>query len=477
LGSKHTTIVWYRNDLRTDDHAPLVYASRRGNVVPVYILEEDDTSINPIGGASRWWLNRSLKSLSATLENLGSPLVIRSGSPEKVLWDLCSQYNADQISMHDSIEPHAIESDDQLDHVLDCAGIELVRFATNLLWSVGSILNNSAKPYQVFTHFWKRGSGFTAVELPIAAPIEICPPKLNPDQIPLENIKLPTDPDWAVGLNERWTPGEPNANESLNHFLLNQVGRYHEDRDLLAHPGWSALSAPLHYGEISVRRIWHTLTEKSNLEQSSGTSSFLRQLGWRDFAAHLLNHFPHTVDNPLREQFEQFPWRENPDHLEKWKRGMTGYPVVDAAMRNLWREGWMPNRARMIVASFLCKDLLISWTEGATWFWETLVDADLANNTMGWQWVAGCGADASPFFRIFNPMSQGKKFDPQGEYVRRWVPELAQLSNKDIHSPWLASRDSLSNAGVVLGKNYPHPIVDHALARVEALEAYSSIKK
>ncbi|MDF1810247.1 MAG: deoxyribodipyrimidine photo-lyase [Phycisphaerales bacterium] len=472
----NTTVVWYRNDLRTDDHAPLVYAAQRGNVIPLYILDFDETEKNSLGGASKWWRNHSLISLSESLKKMGSQLVIRQGKVEQVLIELCSEAGADQIVIHDSIEPDALECDDKLDDLFDRSGVELVRFPSNLLWPVGSILNNSANPYQVFTPFWNRGIQQSKIGQPISAPLKLHSPDQRFTQLSVEQLILGSNPEWASGMNRRWSPGENGAFNSFRQFQDLYLEGYHEDRDQLADQGWSALSAPLHFGELSVRRVWHTLTQQANWEQDPGRYSFLRQLGWRDFAAHLLNHFPHTTDNPLREQFQQFPWRDNENDLSKWKKGMTGYPVVDAAMRHLWQEGWMPNRARMIVASFLCKDLLISWQDGAAWFWDTLVDADIANNTLGWQWVAGSGADASPFFRIFNPMTQGKKFDPKGEYVRRWVPELASLSDKNIHTPWLAPVDALNNAGVVLGKNYPYPIVDHAQARVSALDAYSSIK-
>lgn len=478
-----TTIVWFRNDLRTDDHRPLAYGAARGHVLPLFIWDTESQSksqsnlMNPqqLGGAPKWWLHHSLKSLAQTLESLGSPLIVRDGNPLEVLKKLCHELGADQVAIHDSLDPDTQVQDDSLDSELDLEGIELVRFDPDLLWQVGAVLTGSAKPYQVFTPFWKNAFQID-VEEPIEPPAAIKPPKLKVSHQSIDTLGLLDSVDWAAGFDERWTPGERASNESLHRFITNGLDEYHLTRDQLAAKGSSELSAPLHFGELSVRRMWHTLRSLPQWDQSEGVAAYRRQLGWRDFANHLMNHFPHTVSDPFREQFARFPWVSNDDHLIKWQRGMTGYPVVDAAMRNLWAEGWMPNRARMIVASFLCKDLLISWEHGANWFWDTLVDANLANNNFGWQWTAGCGADAAPFFRIFNPITQGKKFDPKGDYVRKWVPELASLSNSQLHSPWEVSPLELQSAGITLGEDYPFPIVDHAKARSSALAAYEKTK-
>lgn len=479
-----TTVVWFRLDLRTDDHQPLVHAAKRGRVVPVYILDisgEPGSGLGHsppqmIGKASQWWLHHSLHALSESLEKLGSLLHFRIGDPLSELRKLCDEVGANQVAIHESTDPISQSIEDTLDDQLDASGIELVRFSPNLLWPVGSVLSDSAKPYQVFTPFWNKASQLK-VEEPICRPIKLRPPLKSPSGISLGQLKLLDSVDWSAGIHDRWSPGETNAKESFHEFVTNRVDDYHLNRDQLNQPGWSALSAPIHFGELSIRRIWHLLMDTPNWDQNPGVSAYRRQLGWHDFAIHLLNHFPHTVNHPFRHQFERFPWVTNDEHFSKWKKGMTGYPVVDAAMRNLWAEGWMPNRARMIVASFLCKHLLISWKEGANWFWDTLIDADLANNIFGWQWTAGCGADAAPYFRIFNPITQGKKFDPKGEYVRKWVPELARLSQQDIHTPWDANEQTLRDAGVTLGLQYPAPIVDHTRARIAALDAYASISR
>ena len=276
--------------------------------------------------------------------------------------------------------------------------------------------------------------------------------------------------DWADGLRAQWTPGPNGAQAALDAFKTEAVSRYKTDRDRPDFVGTSRLSPHLHFGEISPRQVWHECMKAPVAEP------YLRQLIWREFAHHLLYHFPHTPDQPLRENFNRFPWKKDPDGFAAWTRGKTGYPIVDAGMKELWRTGWMHNRVRMIVASFLVKDLLIPWQEGARWFWDTLVDANLANNTLGWQWVAGCGADAAPYFRIFNPVLQAAKFDPDGAYVKKWIPTLRGLPAPDLHRVYELPPAALTRAGVTLGTTYPRPVVDHAVARDAALDAYARLK-
>lgn len=471
-----TTIVWFQRDLRVDDHPALADAARRGAVVPVYVHDPNLGGDWSPGAASRWWLHHSLKALSERLEELGSPLVLLEGPADEALTKLARSVGADRLALTESIEPDAQEHDDHVEHELGKAGVETDRYAANLLWPVGSVMTKSGDPYQVFSPFWKAGMASGEPDEPLSPPKKLSAPSKSAKSVKLDDLGLLPEIDWAEGMRERWNPGERGAWGAFSAFIRDRLDDYHDARNRLDVPGWSAMSPHIHFGEISARRIWHTIADAPNWEKQPGREHYLREVGWREFAQHLLVHFPKTTDEPLRDNFKKFPWSKNKKHLEAWQRGRTGYPVVDAAMRNLWAEGWMPNRARMIVASFLCKDLLIPWREGAAWFWDTLVDADLGSNTLGWQWTAGCGADAAPYFRVFNPVSQGEKFDPEGDYVRRWVPELAKLDKSDIHKPWEAGELTLSAAGVVLGEDYPEPIVNHAKARDRALEAFEKIK-
>jgi deoxyribodipyrimidine photo-lyase len=324
----------------------------------------------------------------------------------------------------------------------------------------------------VFTPFWRACRALPPPDTPRPAPGKISKPRTWPASIPLDDLELLPTIGWDAGLAAAWSPGEAGARQRLREFVAHGLTYYHEERNRPDHAGSSRLSPHLHFGEISPRQIRHAVARK----RSTGAETFLTEIGWREFAQHVLYHFPHTADAPLRVPFRRFPWNSDRRALRAWQRGRTGYPIVDAGMRELWTTGWMHNRVRMIAGSFLTKDLLISWREGARWFWDTLVDADLASNTLGWQWVSGCGADAAPYFRIFNPVTQGEKFDPQGVYVRRWVPELARLPDRWIHRPWSAPVDVLGAAGVRLGRDYPRPMVDHDQARRAALAALETIR-
>ncbi len=345
------------------------------------------------------------------------------------------------------------------------------------------IATKQGKPFQVFTPYWRAACGPDEPASPLPAPKHIPggSPTTAPHSEPLDALQLEPTIDWAAGMREHWHPGEVGAIERLQQFVAQSVAQYADHRDLAAVDGVSQLSPHLHFGELGPRQVWHAVQErvryaKLDSDGRRGAEAFLTEIGWREFAHHLLFHFPHTTDAPLREKFANFPWVDDHTALRRWQRGLTGYPMVDAGMRQLWRLGWMHNRVRMIVASFLVKDLLVSWREGARWFWDTLVDADLANNTLGWQWTAGCGADAAPFFRIFNPTIQGEKLDPAGDYVRRWVPELSRLPTEWIHRPWQAPADVLKLARVELDRTYPRPMVDHDIARRRALQVLKSLQ-
>jgi deoxyribodipyrimidine photo-lyase len=338
-----------------------------------------------------------------------------------------------------------------------------------------TIKNKAGKPFQVFTPFWKTCLKLTPDDL-VPAPRNIPAPAKWPPSARLNTLRLEPEIDWAGGLRAAWQPGPRTARRTLRSFLETTLPHYDVDRNRLDVDATSRLSPHLAFGEISPRQIWHAVTDRAEPAQKNAADVFLSEIGWREFAYHLLYHFPHTTVNPLRTQFDRFPWRRSPKAFNRWQKGTTGFPVVDAAMRQLWQTGWMPNRARMIVASFLTKDLLIPWQDGAKWFWDTLVDADLANNTLGWQWTAGCGADAAPFFRIFNPVNQAQKFDPTGDYIRRWLPEIAALTLPWLFKPWDAPTHLLRSTGIHLGTTYPKPIVDHADARTRALALHKQLR-
>ena len=467
------TIVWFRQDLRVEDNPALFEASARGGpVIPVYIWAREEEGEWPLGGASRWWLHRSLASLHKDLVKLGSNLIFRQGESLPHLQRIAMDTHAGAVYWNSRYEPDAVVRDAWVEGKLRGWGIEVATFNANLLFEPWEIKTQKEDPYQVFTPFWKSclsASHLIPDLLPV--PKRLTPPKTWPPGQPLADLQLEPHFDWADGLRQTWDPGPSGAANRLEGFLVDRLGGYKDDRRRVDVAGTSMLSPHLHFGEIGPRQVWHAVQDACgrSKEKTAGMQSFLSELGWREFAHHLLYHFPQTSNEPLRKQFARFPWKKHRKQLEAWQKGRTGYPIVDAAMRHLRAAGWMPNRARMIVASFLTKDLMIPWQEGAKWFWDTLVDADLGNNTLGWQWTAGCGADAAPFFRIFNPVSQGEKFDPEGDYVRQWVPELRAVPDRWIHKPWEAPESG--------GLGYPSPIVDHKEARERALEAYESVRE
>ncbi len=466
-------VVWFRRDLRLHDHAGLAEAAARGQaVIPLYIDDDGDVGDWRPGAASRWWLHHSLDSLGAALSARGSQLLLRRGDACQVLIDVARSCGADCVYFQRRSEPAARANEQRVERGLAAEGIAVVPSNAGLFFTPDQIATGQGNPYQVFTPFWKRCLQEKLDDAVVRVPEHWDAVDSTPASMKLDELDLLPKLDWAGGLRAQWQPGEDGARALLRDFAADTVDRYSRGRDLPAEAWTSRLSPHLHFGEISPRQVAAAL----RAVPGEGQESFLRELGWREFAHHLLYHFPHVDKAPLRGQFARFPWCDDPQGLRAWQRGQTGYPLVDAGMRQLWHTGWMHNRVRMVVASFLIKDLLIDWRRGAEWFWDTLVDADLANNSMGWQWVAGCGADAAPFFRIFNPISQGEKFDPEGVYVKRWVPELAQVPARFIHAPWRAPDHVLRASGVVLGTDYPEPIVDHAFARERALAALQKIK-
>jgi deoxyribodipyrimidine photo-lyase len=459
-------IFWFRRDLRLADNSALCAALEAAeSLLPVYIWSPGDEGEWAPGGASRWWLHHSLAALDDALRAKGSRLLIRSGPAADTLAQLIADTGAEGVFWNRLYEPMLVARDTAIKSRLQDAGIEAQSFNAALLHEPWELATGKGEPYRVFTPFWKAALRRPDPGPPRPPPADLKAPRRWPAGESLEALGLMPRIRWYGGLDEAWIPGEAGALARLDDWCGARLGDYAEQRNRPDRDGTSALSPHLHHGEISPRQAWHAAAARRAELSEGGIESWLRELGWREFAHHVLYHFPRTPSEPMHEKYAAFPWRE--DHeamLEAWRRGRTGIPIVDAGMRQLWATGWMHNRVRMIVASLLVKNIRAPWQSGARWFWDTLVDADLANNTMGWQWTAGSGADAAPYFRIFNPVTQGEKFDPDGAYVRRWVPELAEAPAAVIHRP----SDRLPNG-------YPAPIVDLKASREEALAALRSI--
>jgi deoxyribodipyrimidine photo-lyase len=477
------TLLWFSRDLRlTDNPAVAAAIARGGPIVPVFILDDLDAGEWAPGGSSRWWLHGSLRALDESLRQRGNRLVLRRGPAEIVINKLLDQTGADAVYWNRRYEPWATARGGRLESMLKNRDIEARSFNSALIREPCTVTTQKGKPFRVFTPFWKALRAIGVSGPAAAAPKRIPGPETFPDGEPLSSwALLPTAPDWAKGMQAIWTPGEAGAQARLAEFVSNAAAHYRDRRNMPSVVGTSRLSPHLHFGEVGPRQIWRAITAHALAHTGNpipvGVETYLSEIAWREFSYHLLFHFPTLPEAPLPPEFALFPWIEDARDLSAWQRGLTGYPIVDAGMRELWSTGWMHNRVRMIVASFLIKDLLLDWRVGEKWFWDTLVDADLASNSANWQWVAGCGVDAAPYFRVFNPSLQGAKFDPDGDYVRRWVPEIGKLPNSMLHSPWKARSIELADAGIRLGRTYPVPIVEHGVARQRALDAFKQIKK
>ena len=480
----HTTIHWFRNDLRLADNPALKHAAERGAVVPVFIWHPQEHGQWVPGGASKWWLHQSLAALNDALEKIGSRLSLRMGDPLEVLQQFAKACQADAIVWNRRYEPDLIESDKRVKRGLADLNIETKSFNGGLLFEPWEAQTKQGRPYQVYSPFRRFIEALPEPDAPKPAPRSLDAPRKWPKSDKLDSLGLLPSIKWYEGMAEAWEPGEAGASKRLKSFMKGPVETYKVDRDYPTKPATSKLSAHLHFGEISPRQAYHAAAKKlkkaQGPDEKKNINHFISEVFWREFGYHLIYHFPHTPDKPLREKYEKFPWmsikgKDGHAALAAWQRGQTGYPIVDAGMRELWHTGWMHNRVRMIVASFLVKHLLIDWRHGAKWFWDTLVDADLASNTLGWQWAGGCGADAAPYFRIFNPMTQGEKFDAGGAYVKKWCPELKDVPDKYIHQPWECPPLQLQAVDVTLGEHYPQPIVEHKMARERALNALSEI--
>ncbi|HEY0235719.1 MAG TPA: deoxyribodipyrimidine photo-lyase [Afipia sp.] len=473
-------IVWFRDDLRLSDHAALAAAASSGlPLVCLYVLDDVRAKDRPLGGASRWWLAGSLRALGASLKGHRQNLVLRKGDAATIIPQIARETNAACVYWIDSEVPGPARQARDVAQALEREGIAVQTFRSDLLVKPQDIRSKEGRGLRVFTPFWKRvlGLGEPAKSLPVPSKL---PPPLNIASDQLEDWKLePSHPDWAGGLRDNWTPGEAGAQQRLHDFLEHDIKGYATKRDRPDGDHTSRLSPHLRFGEISPCQIYHAAKFAAARQPAIARDAekFLSELGWREFSRHLLFDLPDLHDKNLQESFDTFPWRHDMKAVHAWRRGQTGYPIVDAGMRQLWHTGIMHNRVRMVVASFLVKHLLIDWREGERWFWDTLVDADPGSNPASWQWVAGSGADAAPYFRVFNPILQGEKFDPDGVYVSRWVPELSKLPPALIHHPWDATPMELASAGITLGKTYPEPIVDHKAARERALAAYAKTRQ
>lgn len=475
---KKTVIYWIRRDLRLHDNPALLLAvSTNRPIYFVYVLDDSNTQWK-LGAASRWWLHHSLSALQSSLKQLGANLHFIQGSALAVLPEIAKYFNSDLVVCSRIYEPASLKQDEELKNVLNKNNVQLKIAQGNILFKPGAILNKQGATYKVFTPFYKacmmRGISSEIFD----APTRLSAVKETSNTLTLNELNLlPTLP-WDSGLKNTWTPGEKTALNLLDTFINQHLLTYSEQRDFPDLDSTSHLSPYLRFGEITPQRIIHQLNQArySSPATDKQADNITRQLIWREFATHILLSFPHTLTEPFQEKFKYFPWISSDSEQQKaWEQGKTGFPIIDAGMRELWHTGTMHNRVRMIVASFLCKNCLLHWRTGANWFWDTLVDADLAQNTMNWQWVAGCGVDAAPYFRIFNPVTQSKKFDAEGHYIRRWCPELGKLRAKHIHSPETAPANILQQADIKLGVDYPYPILSLTETRDRALTIYKSL--
>jgi deoxyribodipyrimidine photo-lyase len=477
-------LVWFRRDLRLADNPALAAAIESGHTpIPIFIHDAVQDQWSP-GAASAWWLHHSLVALQQSLRELCSDLLVFHGDAETIIDGLVQQHDCPGVYWNRCYEPGVIERDKRIKKALLEGGRDCQSFNASLLMEPWQHLKKDETPYRVFTPFWKALSARLEYFDSRPAPDEMpaLSAKIQESALSIDELGLLPNIAWDAGIRETWHPGEAGAHEQLERFVETVIFDYPDGRDIPSKAGTSRLSPCLHFGEIGPRQIWNYVQQAMQQDRSTGVikggEAFLREVGWREFSYHLLFHFPQMPDHPLDKRFENFPWRTDyAGDLRRWQQGQTGIPIVDAGMRELWTTGWMHNRVRMIVASLLTKNLLIPWQEGERWFWDTLVDADLANNAQGWQWTAGCGVDAAPYFRIFNPVLQGERFDADGVYIRQWVPELSDLPKKWIHKPWQAPADILAEAGVLLGKDYPEPVVDLAGSRQRALECWDRVKK
>ena len=469
-------IFWFRQDLRLADNPALAAAAQQGTVVPIYILDDEQAGKWGMGAAGRWWLHRSLQKLEQQLQG---HLRFFSGNAGDILPQLTREVGAPRVFWNRCYEPWRVECDRQIKEGLNRTGIEVKSFNASLLWEPWEVLKGDGTPYKVFTPYYRKGClGRNVPRTPVDSVLSLRhqPFRELSGSCRLDELGLLPPHPWYKKLEQHWQPGEQGATRRLGDFIANGLGGYRQGRDFPALEQTSRLSPSLHFGELSPHQVRQAILSAAGEVQEDDLDHFLSELAWREFSYYQLYHSPHLPDRPVREEFVRFPWVHDEQGLRLWQQGMTGYPLVDAGMRELWQTGFMHNRVRMVVGSFLVKNLLLPWQQGENWFRDCLVDADLASNAASWQWVAGCGADAAPYFRIFNPVTQGQKFDPHGDYVRRYVPEIAALPNKYLHAPWTAPGELLEQLGIILDRDYPRPLVELKSSRQRALDAYQQMR-
>ena len=467
-------IIWFRQDLRLEDNPAWIRAVESGcAIVPVYLWAPEEAGAWAPGGASRWWLHAALEDLAKALERQGLRLILRRGESEGEMLRLVEETGAAAVYWNRCYEPYRMRIDGRIKTRLRESGIEVWSGNSALLREPWQVSTQAGSPYKVYTPYAKACAAMEDAE-PLLCSSPPVPPGSWPETVNLADLDLLPNSPWDKAFPGFWKATRERGLGRLETFLNKAVSRYDEQRDFPAEEGTSRLSAYLHFGQIGPREVVAAIRERPD---SPGLRTFYREIIWREFAYHVLYHFPDTPELPLQPKFRQFPWERHPWQLAAWQKGRTGYPMVDAGMRQLWRTGWMHNRVRMIVGSFLVKHLLHSWEDGSRWFWDTLVDADLASNTLGWQWAGGCGADAAPYFRIFNPVLQGEKFDPEGRYIREYVPELKGVPLKYLHTPWTMPESVQQSASCRIGEDYPFPVVDHKEGRERALAALASLKE
>lgn len=463
-------IHWFRQDLRLTDNPSLYEAAENAELLPVYILDDQNASDFRMGEASRVWLHHSLNSLDKSLKD---NLLLAIGDPLKILLGLADKYGCQTVHWNRCYEPWRVYRDTEIKKQLLKNGIEVKSFNGSLLWEPWEVLKQDGSPYRVFTPFYRKGClNALAPRSPLPKPRKMKFAGNIDRSTTIEDLKLRPDIPWDEQLASSWKIGEAGAKKTLKKFLDIGIDGYKEGRNFPAEDKTSRLSPHLHFGELSPNQVWHAI---KTIGENNDIDNFCSELGWREFSYNLLYHNPKLPEKNIQTKFDKFPWKTSRHHLIAWQKGKTGYPIIDAGMRELWNTGYMHNRVRMIVGSFLVKNLMIHWREGFSWFWDCLVDADLANNAASWQWIAGCGVDAAPYFRIFNPVTQSQKFDKKGNYIKKWVPELNNLPEKYLHAPYDAPENILKEADINLGENYPAPIVELKQSREQALSAFKSL--